>query len=236
MLKELLIATILLLPFFGKIQAEEKSDYPELQVTPRASERLVLESGYEKEKPYAFQSPITISALITLTTALTHDTELSKDSKSQAKNAGVIVGAGWLALNLWMGYYYRGYESASVKVSSIQSKTAREQLIKERMAEEEINRLGRIGKTMKWASFATNFLAGSYMGSKAVKDSKSQVYSGITIVASFLPIIFSNHFEEVSNEQHSYKKKIFGTISSNFLFQDSKSNKWLPGVGFVASF
>jgi hypothetical protein len=231
--KVLMILTVVLT---SNVFAEEKTDYPELQVTPRASERLGLESEYERVKPYAFQSAISASALTTLITAVTHDTDLSKDSESQAKNAGMIVGAGWLALNMWMGYQYSGYTSAANKINALPAKTAREQLIKERMAEEEINHLGRIGKTMKWGSFVTNFLAGTYMGSKAKKDSKSQVYSGLTMVASFLPIIFSNHFEDVATEQQQYKKKIFGTISSNFLLQDPVTNKWVPGVGFVATF
>lgn len=236
MLKKMLLMLVIALS--NQVNAEEKNDYPELQVTPKASERIALESEYEKVKPWSFQSPITYSAIVTIAASMVQGgkIDLKKDPEENSKKVGLLVGGSWLALNAYMAYQYQGYSSAHSKISSLPAKTAREQLIKERMAEEEINQLGRIGKTMKWASFATNFVAGGYMLSKAKKDSNAQVFDGVAIAASFLPLIFSNHFESVSNEQHQYKKKIFGTISSHFLFQDPTSNNWVPGVGFVATF
>lgn len=234
MLQKFLVCLLVLLTTV--VHADEKNDYPELQVTPRASERLAIESEYEKARPYAFQPAITASAAMTLFSALSQKTDLGKDPDEQSKNAGLIVGAGWLAVNAYMAYVYQGYSSANIKVNALPSKTPREQLIKERLSEEEITHLGRLGKAMKWGSFATNFLASGYMLSKSKKDSNSQVFNGVSLVASFLPLIFSNHFEEVSIEQNNYKKKIFGTISSNFLFQDPITAKWNAGVGFVATF
>lgn len=220
----------------GVIFAEEKSDYPELQVSPRASERLALESEYEHDRPYKFQMPITYASAATLFTALTLDTDTGRDPDRHARMTGTIVGAGWLALNMYMAYSYRAYSSANQKISILPSKTAREQLVKERMAEEELNHLGRIGRTMKWGSFATNLLSSAYMASNAKRNSNSKVYSGLAVVTSFLPLIFSNHFETVAAEQQQYKKKIFGTISSNFLFLDPVTNKLKAGVGFTATF
>lgn len=239
--KEFMFKTLVLLfsiAFSFHTLAEERSDYPELQVTPKSSERLALESEYERAKPWSFQSPITISALSTFTAALIQGgkTDLRKDPNEYSKSVGMLVGGGWLALNMYMAYQYQGYTTASNKVSALPAKTSREQLIKERLSEEEMNHLGRIGKTMKWGSFATNLLAGGYMMSKAAKDSNAQIFDGIAIVTSFLPLIFSNHFEDVALEQQQYKKKIFGAISSNFLFQDPTSSKWVPGVGFTATF
>jgi hypothetical protein len=57
----MILATFLLSSV--SVYAQEKSDYPELQVTPRASERLAMESEYEKVKPWTFQSPISYSAM-----------------------------------------------------------------------------------------------------------------------------------------------------------------------------
>ncbi len=236
MLKKMILASFLLSSV--SIYAQEKSDYPELQVTPRASERLAMESEYEKVKPWTFQSAISYSAIATIAASMIQsgNINLSKDPEEHSKTVGMLVGGGWLAMNMFMAYQYQGYTSALNKIAALPAKTQREQLIKERMAEEEIRALGRIGKTMKWASFATNFAASGYMLSKAKKDSSAQIFDGIAVAASFLPLIFSNHFEEVSTEQQQYKKKIFGTISSNFLFQDPGTNKWAPGVGFVATF
>jgi hypothetical protein len=218
--------------------AQEKIDYPELQVTPRASERIMIETQYEKEKAWTFQAPITTSALITLLAGIKHDGDIdtSKDATGRSSTVGIVVGAGWLATNMFMAYQYQGYTSALNKIKNMPASTPRDQLIKERLAEEEIAHLGRIGRTMKWASFATNALAGGYMISKAKKDSGGQIMDGVAIVASFLPIIFNNHFDDVDREQQQYKKKIFGNLASNFLLQDPNTNKWVPGLGLVATF
>jgi hypothetical protein len=234
--------TKVLMPFFILLSfnliAEEKMEYPELQVTPRASERLQIEANGEKEKAWATQSSVSASALVTLIAGIKHKSDIDpkKDEMKRSSSVGLLVGSGWLLANMFMAYQYQGYSSALNKIKNMPATTHRDQLIKERLAEEEINHLGRIGTTMKWASFATNALAGGYMISKAKKNSMGQVLDGVAIVTSFLPIIFSNHYEDVAREQQNYKKKIFGTISSNFLIPDPKTNKWVPGVGLIATF
>lgn len=236
MLKKTLILLLCLNSFTAFSQ--ERSDYPELQVTPRASERLAIESKHELAKPYSFQLAITSSALVTLVAGIsqTNDYDSTKSNAKNSATVGLAIGGGWLVANMLMAYQYRGYTSALSKIQGMAVTSSREQLIKERLAEEEINQLGRIGKTMKWASFTTNALAGVYMASKAKKDSAAQILDGAAVVASLLPIIFSNHYEDVAQEQRQYKKKIFGTISSNFLLQDPGTNKWVPGIGLAATF
>jgi hypothetical protein len=225
-----------------KLFAEEKTSYPELQVSPLASERIKIECEIEDHKPYAFQLPITVSSFMTLMSSIAQskDTDLAKDPEENSQKIGMMVGGGWLALNLSMGYFYRGYFSASKKIEMLPGKTEREKLIRERIAEEEIKHLSRIGKTMKWGAFTTQFLTNFYMLSKAKKDSNAAIFDSLAIVASFFPIIFSNQYEEVAKEQNHYKKKIFGQLSWNFLFPDSTlvhgPLKINPGLGFTATF
>ncbi len=220
------------------IIAQEKNDYPELQVTPRATERIQIEAGFENEKPWAFQAPISISALTTLAASFVQSSNIdtSKDSEKYSRTAGLAVGGTWLLMNLYMGYQNKGFSGAQEKISGLSYKTSREQLIKERMAEEEIFRLGRIGRMMKWGSFTTNLAASAYMFSKAKKDTSAKLFDGAAIIASFLPLIFDNHYENVAREQQQYKKKIFGNISSTFLLFDKEKNKFNPGIGLTASF
>lgn len=236
MLKKFLISIFLVTNLIAQVRAEDKSDYPELQVTPRASERLAIEAENEMKNPKMFQLPITVSSSATLIAALLNKSDENKDPNKYARNVGLVVGGGWLAMNAYLAYSYHGYSTALSKVSLLSTKTQREQLIKERLSEEEINYLGRVGRVMKWGSFISNFAAGGYMMARADKNSNSRIYSGVAMVASVLPLLFSNHYDDVATEQQQYKKRIFGTISSNFLMVDPSTQKWVPGVGLTATF
>src|SRR4051812_12685888 len=67
-------------------------DYPELMVTPSASERLTMQGKSEESKRWTTHLPIQASALMTLTAGI-----LQKDKNGARTGlAGIAVGGSWL--------------------------------------------------------------------------------------------------------------------------------------------
>lgn len=206
------------------------SDYPELNVTPRASDRLKIEADREAENRLSFQMPITASALLTLTAGIMQDVDVSSDPDERSPLVGIVVGGSWLALNAYMSFSYKGYRKAYEDIKNMPAKSEREQLTRERLAEEQINRLGRLGKTMRYLSFATNGAASIYMLSNSKKDSKSQIIDGLAAAGSLLPMLFSNQWEDTAREQELYKRKIFSPVASTGLMRVPGKDLVVPGV------
>src|SRR4051812_10162265 len=86
-------------------------EYPELQVTPRASDRLQMEATSEPSSQWTTHMSVQIPALATLITGLTNDISTPQGAIA----AG--FGAGWLAVTLFLNATYRPYE-AGVKTIS----------------------------------------------------------------------------------------------------------------------
>ncbi|HAZ12217.1 MAG: hypothetical protein A2X86_03180 [Bdellovibrionales bacterium GWA2_49_15] len=233
------VAIIAIIAFLSsEVWAQDRVDYPELLVTPRASDRLKIESESEMRRPWNFQWAITVSAMTTLVAGLMQDEDPSKDPQGNSGTVGMLVGGGWLAVNMFMVYGVRGYKSAYDKVAPMPAHSTREALTRERLAEEEINRLGRLSRTMKWLSFATNGFASIQLLSNAKTDTTSKVVDMLALGASFFPLLFTNHWEDVAQEQQQYKKKIFGPVASTMLLpvMVGERTKFVPGLGLTASF
>ncbi len=234
-----LCVIILFLGFLSTgVLSQDRADYPELLVTPRASERLKIESESEGRKPWNFQWTITFSAMTTLVAGLMQDEDPAKDPEGNSGSLGMLVGGGWLAVNVFMAYGVRGYKSAYGKVSNMPAQSTRDSLTRERLAEEEINRLGRLSRTLKWLSVATNAFASVQLLSNAKADTTSRTVDILALGASFFPLLFTNHWEDVAQEQQQYKKKIFGPIASTLLLPVTVRERtfFVPGVGLTASF
>jgi len=206
------------------------SDYPELNVTPRASDRLKIEADKESQNRVGFQMPITASALLTLTAGIMQDVDTSSDPEKRSPLVGIVVGGSWLALNAYMSFSYQGYRRAYQEIKDMPVKSEREQLTRERLAEEQINRLGRLGKTMRYLSFATNGAASLYLLSNSKKDTKSQIIDGLAAVGSLLPMLFSNQWEDTAREQELYKRKIFAPVASTGLMKVPGKDQIVPAL------
>ena len=166
------VAIIAIIAFLSsEVWAQDRVDYPELLVTPRASDRLKIESESEMRRPWNFQWAITVSAMTTLVAGLMQDEDPSKDPQGNSGTVGMLVGGGWLAVNMFMVYGVRGYKSAYDKVAP-------------------------------------------------------------------MPLLFTNHWEDVAQEQQQYKKKIFGPVASTMLLpvMVGERTKFVPGLGLTASF
>lgn len=204
--------------------------YPELEVTPRATERLKMLVEKEKKNHLFSQLPMQISAISTLTTGLLQlsDVDTTKDLAKKSPNAGIVVGAAWIGINYYVGQKYHIYEDVLADISRIPGNTPRDQLIRERIAEEGINRAARLAVRLKWISVATNLGANGYMLKNAKKESSAQVMGAFSILASFAPLLFVSDWETVAADQSAYKKRVYGPIFTTSIFETSK-DKFHPG-------
>jgi len=237
-LKLSVLCFTLLLTFVSDLQAQARLDYPELMVTPGASTRIKMEAEKERKQGIGFQLPITISASLTLLAGILQmgNVDKSKDEDELSPYYGILVGAGWLGINYYLAAQYNAYGNAWKEVASLPKKSIREKLVRERVAEAHIHRLGRLGRKLRWLSFATNAVASGLMMSKVEKDSTSELTNVIAILASLGPVMFSNNWVDVRREHKHYKKRIYSPVVNSTILFDPGSRKVLPGLRMAFTF
>ncbi len=225
--------------------AETKTsyEYPELLVTPSASERLAMESKIETSIAWSNQSPIMLSAFGTLVTGYmamndpginndgteTETPEGEKPDLYYIGAASVAAGAGWLAATAFFAITHRPYTAGTKAVSKLPAKTKRQKLIRERIAEEHLVAPAAISKKMKWVSFVTNLALVSFIGSKARNDG-TKIMSGVGTMMTFLPFFFNDRWETVAQQHHDYKKRIYGPVSGATILYDQKTARLSPAL------
>ena len=234
----------------------ESFEYPELSVVPRASERIRIEGDKEMNSSWAPYLPIQASALTTLVAG---GMSLGGDAAVSPKVA-MAVGAGWLGLTSYFALSYRPYSLAYSRISPMAKGTVREQLTRERFAEEEIRRLAVIGRKLQWLSVLTNlgasvFMLGQQAGNTAsvsgspatataaavapvdaVKNSTAQGAQIASAVMSFVPLLFPFYWNDVADAQVDYRKKIYGPVASGTVFFDRGTGTTVPGMALTFQF
>ncbi|HUP58575.1 MAG TPA: hypothetical protein VM598_14045 [Bdellovibrionota bacterium] len=218
--------------------AADTFEYPELLVAPRASERLEMEARAESESRWSRFAPIQVSALATLLTGITQSggVDLRNDPSKRSPIAGYAVGGGWLAATLILSATYRPYESGSAEVKGLPKGSPREQLVRERMAEEAIERAASLGKRLKWVSAATNLGANLYMVSNSEGGTFAKTSGAVAMALSLTPLIFPSRWELIACEQREYKKKIYAPIASLGTLVEPVTLKPAPGLSLSFSF
>ncbi len=231
MLKMLMLGLLL----SSYVYAQDYS-YPELAVSPRASERLRIEES--ENSSWLIHAPLQISALTTLAAGLNTSSIKKGQNDKSAFTAATAVGAGWFGVSLWMQLYYKPYYLGLNSIKRIPNKTPREQLIYERMAEEHINNAASLAKKIKWLSFVTNLGTNLWVMSESESGSTGKNLGIIGAVAAFGPLLFPYRWESVADEQKNYKKKIFGPITMNttLLGMPGEVNSYVPGMMLNTSF
>ncbi len=213
--------------------------YPELMVSPKASERIRLEIDREKRGGlFKNHKGLQVAGLVTLVAGVFQlsNTDITKDANESSSKLGILVGGGWLVATSLLDMKYRPYQVGHQGLSRIKGKTKRDQLAKERLAEEAIDNAGRLGKRLDYLGAATNFLASAYMMSSAKKETISVGIGALSLLTSLTPLIFKNYWTEVSKKQNSYKKKVYGPIAfSPFLF-DQVRKKYVTGASLAFTF
>jgi hypothetical protein len=231
--------SVLAINLFVAQVALAQQNYPELMVAPKASERLKREAIFESKNKIATHFPIQLSALVTLAAGIASQADLDTghDSQGVGPKLAMAVGASWLIGSIWLQSSYRPYLSGFNEVKRMPYQTPRDQLSAERMAEEHIDETARLARKLKWLSFSTNFIASTYAASSAKNDSVGKAISIGGIISSFAPLFFPYSAEQVSEDQRSYKKKVFGPVG---VYQgpliDPSKGKMIPGLFVTTSF
>lgn len=225
-LTSLIRSALAIIVFFSQAicwSAEDNSlfsnlDYPELQVAPRASERLTQLAALEEDQGALLYWTTMSSGLATFVAGATHvgknkpnPTEQQKQDSKFAANTAMGVGLGWMGMGAFFSYK-KWAANRLQEIRKISGKDKRSELARERMAEEGLAFAADNLKTLKYLSVATNFIAAAYVSNYTPQN--NQIYSGVAIGLAFLPLLFDNPYETAWDKQQEYKKKIYVPLVS----------------------
>ncbi len=238
-MKKIVLLGLSALMCCASVSAQTTSfEYPELLVTPKATERLNLQYDRENRHGMWEHLPMEISALSTLVagTFQLFDYNKDKDPDGYSPYVGIITGGFWLGVGAFMGEYYRPYSRSLNELKKLPATNQREVLMRERLAEEAIYNIEQLATKMVWASFATNLGASVYMVSKADDKSAALVASSISAVLSFAPVLFPHPWREAGEYHREYKKKIYRPIANAAVLYHQQSGTYVPGMQLALSF
>ena len=202
---------ILLLVLLSIDSYAQQLMYPELNVVPRASERIRLEAVREIRGQAMEYLPLIAPGIMTLAAgAMASGSLQDGDEESYSPAVAIGVGAVTVLATSWAALSYRPYKSAYKRIQKLPARNKREQLKRERMAEEEIKALKSIGLKTRLTIAITNAAAAGYL-SGTIDDStdegkQAKSISAISQVVSLLPLFFPMRWETVADEQEKYKK------------------------------
>ena len=203
-------------------------NYPELQVTPLASQRLQQESEQENSKKWLNLAAIQISGLMTFyagtqvdgdyDTNLTNSQEIldNRDRVDGASALAKTIGGAWFIGATALSAFYNPYNSGFKDVKSLLNKTKQQKLIRERMAEEKLEAAGKLGRKLKYLSVFSNAVASALVMTEGQDDTK--LIGALSALTAFAPLLFESQWEITAETHQNYKKKIYGPISG-----------WIPG-------
>lgn len=229
-------------PGFAAEEQELKSlSYPELEVTPKASERLQMEAKKERGLAWKIHIPLQVSALATLGAGVMangkppkNPTDKEKENNRWASQTAMLVGGGWLVTTVFMAMSYRPYTSGLKETHKLPTGTTREKLTKERLAEEHLYRAGQVASRMKWLSLASNLIASGFVA--AHSDETPAIFAGVSGVLAFSPLVFEHHWTEVAEQHRLYKKKIYGPVAQIMPVNEGTQISWVPGLSWQYDF
>ena len=237
----LVMSSLLLTALAGanQLHAAENYDYPELLVTPRASDRMAKESRDENKEAWGQYKAIQASALVTLLTGLQvkgdpGKTEGDEDSKAAASSAGqigMLTGGLWLGTTLVMSATFRPYKSGYKDFADMPKANQRDVLARERIAEEGLEFPGRLSRRLAWMSFISNAGVSGYMAAQSGKM-QNKVYGGLSALVALAPFVFSSGHETLMDYHQEYKKKIYGPLQTAAIQYDAQSGRFFPTMGF----
>jgi hypothetical protein len=215
-------------------------EYPELVVAPRSSDRVQSEADKEMDRKGGVWLPFQTSALATFMAGFA---SFRPNSPAPAYS-GIAVGGVWIIASSILSMSYRPYQSAWQEVAPMPKGSMRDQLARERAAEEAIRSAARLGSKLKWASTISNlgasvFMLGSSSGEdwpSSMKKNMSLTFSAVSAGLSLLPFIFRPYWQDVHEQQMDYKKRIYGPVATGTLFFDSGTRSYIPGVALSFAF
>lgn len=202
-------------------------DYPELQVVPRATERLSMEVQGENSMSAFTLWPYQVSALATLSVGISHrgryqqenPTEQQKKDSDDAAMAAMGIGGAWLGLSLFYSLR-KPYSSSLTTIRAIKGTDKKSELMRERLAEEALEQPAHIVDSLTYLSVGSNFAASLYVLSFSRRDQR--YLPAISALLAFTPLVFKSRYTESYRKHQEYKKKIYAPIFGYGLDQNLK--------------
>jgi hypothetical protein len=231
--------------------AENSFDYPELAVVPRATERIQSEAAQEREQALKTHLPFLVPATMTFVTGVVLKVNGTKtnyvsgtgDTSPGNKYAPWVamgVGAAWWAVTLGILNNLDYYSDGVAEFSKLPAKTQREQLLRERRAEEAMYRAGAMARRLKWISVASNLGASLYMVSASPDGSFPLYLAAASALTSLSPLLFTHRWETTECLHRDYKKRIYGSLTSitagPTMLSAPNGQAFVPGLLLSAQF
>ena len=219
------------------MSALAQQNYPELLVSPRASQRLKREAAVETQNTFTDHLPVQVSGVTTFLAGALANGDLKKDSDGIGSRVAMVVGGTWITASLWMQVARRPFMRGFQEVKNSPYQSARDQLAAERLAEEHIDETARFYRKLKWLSVSTNLLASAYALSNVQTGSTGEALGYVGLVGALAPLLFSHRAEQVSEDQRSYKKKVLGPVTmGSGMILDPFRRSLVPGFTATATF
>lgn len=216
-------------------------DYPELQVVPRASQRLKMESGEEGDNWWYIHWPMYVSALATAgfgsTASQSLRDDLNETEENDAKSAVLAartVGVSWF-LGTMLLASRKPYQKGNKRVRGISGSGRSNDLMRERLSEEALEKTAHQFKVLSYVSVFTNVAVAGYAGS--FLTDRGRVTAAVTGMLSFLPIIFDDWYVYNYKKHLEYKRNIFAPVVSMGVREDSVgSREAYPMLSWVVEY
>lgn len=216
-------------------------DYPELQVVPRASERLAMETQNERQYGWVAFWPYQVSSLATLMAGNRLRGNYKEDvvtdqQKKDSDNVGMAamgVGLGGLGLSVFL-ISSDLYGDSFRRIKSLKVNDKRGELMRERLAEEALEKPAHLINMLTTVSVTLNVMANVAVASQANADVRA--YAAVGLVSAFLPWMFSNRYVDNWNKQLEYKRKIYTPLVGFDWQYHQKSREFAPQLSARWSF
>ena len=216
-------------------------DYPELQVVPRASQRLKLEAGEEDKNWWYIHWPFYMSALATLGIGTTASqsfrddlTAIERDDGRSGALVAQTIGAAWFFGTMLLASR-KPYQKAWKKVKGFSGGGRSNELLRERLAEEALEKPAHTMKVLSYVSTFTNLAAAGYVGS--FLDDQGKIFAAVAAGMAFLPMIFDDWYVYNFNKHLEYKRNIFSpVVSMAATTKPAGGVDYYPTLGWVVSY
>jgi hypothetical protein len=202
-------------------QIPTQFEYPELLVTPRASETLAELAQNEHRGDGLDFLTIQLPALLNMTAGyrLSHESfpvyedPEKVDNAHSAGNAAMVIGGGWLVTTIALETFYKPYVKGWLEVRKLPAGSKRETLIRERRAEQVLRETARYGRQLTHLAAWSNLVAGlAVMGNSETPNTSMQ--GALAAVGGLSPFLFRLPWIKNYRLHRRYKKQIYGPIAT----------------------
>lgn len=223
-----------------KLEDLKALDYPELQVVPRASERLAMESAAARDRGTMMLFPYMASSFMTLSSGLVVASTLKPDIVGKERDDAMVatkfaIGVG--ALGMGLAYWYTAsdnYGSTLAQIRGFKNKDRRTELLKERLAEEAFERSANLISQWKWVYAAANLVASAQLTGKSTGD--NNIVPTLSVAASLLPLFITTSYETNYNKQLEYKRRIYVPLTWFDYGYNPTVTSWQPQLNALWTF